>query len=83
MANRKKTYIIRQNNKKVFEFTVVIPESGTYTDFQWDSKTGLVTALYNGSRIPVETIGITTGTLEPMEFDAQNVVSMDYNYWYY
>ena len=81
---KKKTYKIIQNNITVFEFTVTYPDdTKTYLYPKWDSKTGLVTAEVDGKRIPLETSGVTTGTLEPAPFEAINVEAMDYNYWYY
>ena len=81
---KEKRYQILQNNIPVFDFIVRYPDdTKDYNYIRWDSKTGLVTAEVDGVRIPLETIGITTGALEPDEFEALNITSMDYNYWYY
>lgn len=79
-----KAYTIREtvSGKVVFSFTVNIPNN-QYTNLKWDSRTGLVTALYQGKRVPLETSGNTFGTLNPVAFTAENITSMDYNYWYY
>ena len=91
-----KTYMIKDaNNSVLFEFEVVIPDNNgvpLYTDLQWDSRTGLVTGARNAKRVPLETKGNTVGTIDPSAFiptsgsgalTGTNIISMDYNYWYY
>ena len=79
-----KTYTITQNGIKVFEIIIEQPSDKTYTNIQWDSKTGLVTAEIDGeSRTPIPFKGVSYGYLEPGPFEARNIYYIDYYYWYY
>lgn len=80
-----KTYKVKQNGLTVLEITIKQPEDTVYTNIQWDSKTGLVTANVNGDskRVPIHYTGTSYGVLQPGPFEAENVYKMDYNYWYY
>lgn len=84
MANR--NYTIKQNGKTVFSITIDI-DTDNYTDYQWDSKTGLVTAVdlndANRKRVIIPYTGNGVGTLEPGPFEAIGITKMDYNFWYY
>ena len=79
-----KTYKITQNDVTVLSITIDDP-GGVYRDIQWDSRTGLVTAVIgtNSERIPIPYTGNACGKLSPEAFTATNIYAMDYNYWYY
>ena len=82
----KREYTIRQNGKTVFSIVVDI-DTDKYDDYQWDSKTGLVTAVdvtdAARKRVIIPYTGNGTGTLEPGPFEATGITKMDYNFWYY
>lgn len=80
-----KTYAIKQNGKTVLAITITEPEGVSYTEIQWDSKTGLVTAKVNGktAREPIPYTGKGCGCIEPGPFEGENIYAIDYNYWYY
>lgn len=91
MAN--KTYTIKQNGVNVFSITITIPDSeiAYYDKYQWDSKTGQVTA-YDSRlerRVLVPHVDNTVakngtvGTLKPKDFETTNILSMEYDYLYY
>ena len=84
VGDMKRTYSITQNGIKKFSITIDIEDS-TYTDFWWDSKTGLVTALNSrtGVREIIPYTGAGIGTLEPAPFECTGISSMEYNYLYY
>lgn len=80
----KQTYKIKQNGVEIFSITVNFPEGATYTDIEWDSKTGLVTAKKNGgSRVPLEYTGNALGTIEPGPYETEKILQMEHYYWYY
>ena len=80
-----KTYYIFQNGKTVMQITISQPDGTKYTNIQWDSKTGLVTANVNGSEIrtPIPYTGVGCGKIEPGPFETRGIYYMDYNLWYY
>lgn len=82
MASR--TYTITQNNETVFSITLDV-DTDKYRDYQWDSSTGLVTAVVieTEKREIIPYSGNGLGTLKPGPFQAEGIVSMDYNFWYY
>lgn len=86
------TYIIRKgtesNGEVLFEFTIDITNPQDYTDYTWDSKTGLVTATEIATKkiriIPTKssTKGTTIGTIPAGAFNTEGIIQIDYNYWY-
>lgn len=85
-----KTYLVKQNGETVYSITITDPTASanentisTYSEIQWDSKTGMVTAKVNGVRTPIPYVGKSYGTLQPAPFEVENIYAMDYNYWYY
>lgn len=80
-----KTYHITQNEQKIMEITIVQPDDVKYTNIQWDSNTGLVTANINGSEVrsPIPYTGVGCGKIEPGPFETKGIYYMDYNFWYY
>ena len=66
----------------VGENTITIKESAV--DLEWDSKTGLVTSLVDGKRVPISYTGTSYGTL-PTGSNALilNGATIEYDYWYY
>lgn len=83
------TYIIRKGDSTedkdiLFKFTIDITNPEDYTDYIWDSKTGLVTA----TEIATKKIRIiptkenTIGTIPAGAFNTEGIVQIDYNYWY-
>ena len=80
-----KTYKITQNGEVVMAITITLPPNTTYTNIEWDSRTGLVTANVNGekTRRAIPYTGTSYGTLQPGPFEAENIYHMSYNYWYY
>lgn len=85
ITNTSKTYKITQNGEVVMSITITPPKGVTYTNIEWDSRTGLVTANVDGSeqRKPINYTGQSYGTLQPEPFEAENIYHMSYNYWYY
>lgn len=70
--------------KELFNFTIDVSNPEDYSDYEWDSKTGLVTALdSNGNRVVLPTTGNTIGRIPPCEFKTEGLISIDYNYQYY
>jgi hypothetical protein len=60
------------------------------TDLEWDSKTGLVTGMVGGKRVPVPYTGTSYGALpvgdheqESNEINLPTGSSLDYQFWYY
>lgn len=80
-----KTYSIKQTGTTILTITITEPEGKTYSDIQWDSKTGLVTAIIDSDteRKPIPYIGKSYGTIQPGPFEAENIYSIKYNYQYY
>lgn len=81
------TFTITQNGATM-SVTVVIPDADVeyYSEYQWDSKLGLVTALRNGKRVIVPHTGINqTGTLDPTQTftTSNNIIRVDRDYLYY
>lgn len=82
------TYIIRKGpdntGEVLFEFTIDITNPEDYTDYTWDSKTGLVTAKKFGSEKSyiIPTKGNTIGTIPAGAFNTEGITQIDYNYWY-
>ena len=78
------TYKIKQNGIEIFSITVKFPSNAIYTDVQWDSKTGLVTAIKNGAeRVPLEYTGNALGTIDPGPYQTEKISQMDHYFWYY
>jgi hypothetical protein len=85
-----KTYLVKQNEKTVYSITITDPTASedkttipTYSEIQWDSKTGMVTAKVNGARTAIPYIGKSYGTLQPAPFEVENIYAIEYNYCYY
>lgn len=78
-----KTYTIKQDDKTILSITIDPPAGVTYSDIQWDSKTGLVTALTDTGRKPIPYTGTSYGTIEPKAFEASNFTNISFRYWYY
>ena len=79
MAIKSRTYkIIQANednvNETILELTISLDDSlaSKYSNFEWDSKTGLVTALDNDTDkrviIPYTSEGKSIGTIKPAPF---------------
>lgn len=87
MATR--DYTIQQKDESgnyvdVMKITITEPAGVVYSNIEWDSRTGIVTARVNGSeRTPIPYTGVALGKLKPGPFVATNIVKMEYNYWYY
>lgn len=69
---------------KVLEITIEQPDGVKYSNIQWDSKTGLVTANINGSekREAIPYTGRGLGKIAPGPFRTSGVAVMNYHYWY-
>lgn len=89
MATR--TYTIQHspdesgNYTKTITLTINVDED-IYTDYQWDSKTGLVTAAYKNNpqrRVVIPHEGESIARIDPGPFEATGMVTIDHNYWYY
>lgn len=80
-----KTYNIIQNGAPILSITVEQPEEVEYSDIQWDSRTGLVTAEINGKRQAIQYTGNSLGAIppDPNGFTAENVTGISFRYWYY
>lgn len=78
-----KTYEINQNNQTILSITVEQPAGKNYSNMQWDSKTGLVTAVIDGKRKPIPYSGNSIGTIQPEDFTATNMTGISFRYWYY
>ena len=78
-----KTYSIKQNEKTILSITIDPPTGTNYTNLQWDSKTGLVTAIVDGKRKPIPYTGKSYGTINPGAFTAENLSNISFHYWYY
>jgi hypothetical protein len=82
-----KTYIftIKQLDRPDLHIEIDVPDGTIYHDVEWDSKTGLVTAKVNESlnRTVIPYRGNGCGKLEPEAFEAEGILDMKYNYWYY
>ena len=80
-----KTYTVTQNEKVVLEITISLPdeEEENYTNFQWDSSTGLVTALHGTKRVVIPSTGNPLGKIEPGPYEITNVTGVKHNFWYY
>lgn len=80
-----KTYSISQNGQVVMSITITQPKGVKYTNIQWDSKTGVVTANVNNSnkRIPIPFIGEASGRISPGPFQTDGIYNINYHYWYY
>ena len=82
------TYIIRKGTgstgEVLFKFTIDITNPEDYTDYVWDSKTGLVTATKKGTdkTYIIPTKGNTIGTIPAGAFNTEGIIQIDYNYWY-
>ena len=85
MANISKTYTITQGTV-VHSITITLPDSEltSYTDFQWDSRTGIVSAVKNEVRVPIPYAGNSICMLEPGEITStENISELQYDFWYY
>ena len=88
---RSKTYSIVQDGQAALFVTITIPtvDIDKYSDYLWDSRLGIVTAIYKkdendeGKRIVVPSSGKVVGSIEPAPFLTTNISSIDYDYWYY
>jgi hypothetical protein len=80
-----KTYNIIQNNAPILSITVDQPADVEYSNMQWDSRTGLVTAEINGKRQAIQYTGNSLGAIppDPNGFTAENVTGISFRYWYY
>lgn len=86
-----KTYTVSQtigDTTIEHSITITIPDNeiSNYSNFQWDSRTGLVTAIKNGKRVPVPYTGNAVGTLQPGNYTIQTTnidpQNLDYDYLY-
>lgn len=77
--------IINGVEKVQFCFTINLTNPDDYEDYEWDSRTGLVTAKKKSDqkRYPIPTLGKTYGQLEPANFTATGCKQIKYNYQYY
>lgn len=86
MTTKTRKYKVTQQDSTVFEFTISLDESlaNRYSAFEWDSKTGLVTAFDAelSKRVVIPTTGNTIGRLQPGPFSADGLVEVNYNLWY-
>ena len=86
MAIKTRTYKITHGGDNTLEFSISLDDSlaGRYSNFEWDSKSGLITALDNTTekRVIIPHTGTTAGTIAPGPFTAEGLVSIDYNLWY-
>jgi hypothetical protein len=88
---RSRTYTITQDGQTVLWVTVVIPTKDIhkYSDYLWDSRLGVVTAIYKesekdvGKRVLVPCTGTVAGAIEPKPYIATNISQVDLDYWYY
>jgi hypothetical protein len=81
-----KTYNIIQNGIPILSITIDQPTGVEYSDMQWDSRTGLVTAKINGGeRKAIQYTGNSLGAIppDPNGFTAENVTGISFRYWYY
>lgn len=82
-----KTYQIIQNDIALLSITIEVDGiTDPYIDYQWDSKTGLVTAALATNptkRVIIPHTGNSLGAIEPGSFKITNATAVDYNYWYY
>lgn len=82
------TYRIRKGTSStgevLFEFTIDITNPQDYTDYTWDSKTGLITATEKktGKTRIIPANGNTIGTIPADAFNTEGITQIDYNYWY-
>ena len=83
------TYTITQDGKTM-SVTVTIPDAdiSLYTDYQWDSSLGIVTAVKGGKRVIVPHTGSNqSGTLDPdpekTVTHSNNIVSIQLPRLYY
>lgn len=89
MADISQTYTFYQgeNAEKVMEITITVPSEqlSVLEDFEWDSKTGTVTALNKNTqkRVLIPHSGNSTGTLKPERFSYNNIRSVEYDLLYY
>lgn len=69
----------------IFSFSINLTDAQAqlYTDYRWDSKTGIVSAEKDGKRHVLPTVGNTIGTIPPGPFKIINAIDINYNYWYY
>ena len=89
MATR--TYTIQHSPDATGAYTKTISitidvEEDLYTDYQWDSKTGLVTAALKtnpSKRVVIPHTGNSIAKIDPGPFTAENITSIQHNYWYY
>lgn len=81
-----KTYFIQQDSATPLSITVTIPdgEIDKYSDYIWDSRLGLVSAMYEGKRIIVPASGTVSGVVETKPIiQSGSIKEIDYDYWYY
>ena len=89
MADIPQTYTFYQgeNAEKVMEITIIVSSEqlSILEDFEWDSKTGAVTALNKNTqkRVLIPYSGNSTGTLKPERFSCDNIRSVEYDLLYY
>lgn len=88
MANITQEYKIYQDGSTpIMQIAITLPDTeiSKYSDYQWDSKTGAVTAknINTGKRVLIPYTGTSTGTLKPESFSGDGVRSFEYDYWYY
>lgn len=82
------TYVIRKGpdntGEVLFRFTIDITNPQDYTDYTWDSKTGLITAteIMTGKTRIIPAKGNTIGTIPAGPFNTEGIIQIDYNYWY-
>ena len=75
-------------NGKTYEITISISsgDQGYYTDYQWDSKTGEVSAYDSRllKRVLLSYTGTSTCEIGPGPITSTtNIRSLEYDYWYY
>ena len=84
-----KTYSIKIHGSEdpILKIEIEQPNDVEYTDIQWDSRTGLVTAKVNNSeaRKAIQYTGNSLGAIppDPNGFTAENVTGISFRYWYY
>lgn len=81
-----KTYKIIQNEQTVLDIKIEVKSKDTYDAYKWDSRNGLVLAKLSNTEtwvsIPFITEKGAIGAIPPSAFTTENILSMEYDYWY-